>query len=47
MAEAHGGDLLDCYREQVGEGEYCIRIIKKVQETGENTEVVRGKVIFV
>ena len=47
VAEAHGGDLLDCYREQVGEGEYCIRIIKKVQETGENTEVVRGKVIFV
>lgn len=47
VAESHQGDRLEFYREQVGEEEYCIKIIKVCKNTGENVEVVRSKAKFV
>ena len=41
VAESHQGDRLSFYREQTGEQEFCIRILKNNE-----TEVVRSKVIF-
>ena len=42
VAEAHQGDQLSFYREQTGEGEYCVRICRS-----DGTEVVRCMVVFV
>ena len=42
VAEAHAGDQLSFYREQTGEGEYCIRICKEG-----DVETCRSKVTFV
>lgn len=42
VAEAHAGDQLSFYREQTGEGEYCVRICKEG-----DVEVCRSKVTFV
>ena len=42
VAEAHAGDQLSFYREETGEGEYCVRICK-----GDDVEVCRSKVTFV
>jgi putative acyl-ACP thioesterase len=47
VAESYCGDTLNFYQEEVGEGEYCIRITKKSKETAEEIEVVRSKVKFI
>jgi acyl-ACP thioesterase len=41
VAESHEGDRLSLYREQTGDNEYCVRIVKN-----DETEVVRCKVVF-
>jgi acyl-ACP thioesterase len=41
VAEAHAGDRLTMQREQTGEGEYCVRIVR-----GDGTECCRSKVVF-
>ena len=41
VAEAHQGDRLSFYREQIAENEYCVRICKD-----DNVETCRSKVIF-
>ena len=46
VAEAHQGDKLNFYREQTGENEYCIRIVKTEPTTGEEIETCRSKVLF-
>lgn len=46
VAEAHGGDSLSFYREQVGPDEYCIRIVKAVGDDAGGVEVCRSKVTF-
>ena len=51
VAEAHGGDRLSFYMEEISDKEYCIRIVKhvKVQEEDfeELIEVARSKVQFI
>lgn len=47
VAESHQGDILNFYKEKVGENEYCIKIMKKEKNSEENIEVVRSKVKFV
>ena len=47
VAEAHGGDTLSFYREQTGDDEYCVRIVKQESENAEKIEVCRSKVKFV
>ncbi|UKK49679.1 thioesterase [Prevotella sp. E9-3] len=42
VAEAHEGDQLSFYREQTGEGEYCVRIVRS-----DGTETCRSKLLFV
>ena len=42
VAEAHAGDKLSFYREETGDGEYCVRIIRT-----DGTECCRAKVKFV
>ncbi len=42
VAEAHAGDALSFYREQTGDGEYCVRIARQ-----DGTECCRAKVVFV
>jgi acyl-ACP thioesterase len=42
VAEAHQGDQLSFYREQTGENEYCVRIVRS-----DGTECCRSKVKFV
>ena len=42
VAEAHEGDKLSFYREQTGEGEYCVRIVRS-----DGTETCRSKLLFV
>ncbi|MBQ8047930.1 MAG: acyl-[Prevotella sp.] len=47
VAEAHGGDRLHFYREQTGEGDFSVRIMKQTPDEGEAlTEVCRGRVVF-
>ncbi|MCH5306544.1 MAG: acyl-[acyl-carrier-protein] thioesterase [Prevotella sp.] len=41
VAEAHAGDSLLFYREQVGDDEYCVRIVRS-----DGTECCRSKVAF-
>lgn len=47
VAESHGGDKLSFYREQTGECEYCVRIVKGREDGTDNIEVCRSKVKFV
>ena len=42
VAEAHAGDQLSFYREQTGNNEYCIRIVRT-----DGTECCRSKVVFI
>ena len=42
VAEAHEGDRLSFYREQTGENEYCVRIVRS-----DGTETCRSKLKFV
>lgn len=42
VAETHEGDQLSFYREQTGEGEYCVRIVRC-----DGTETCRSKLLFV
>lgn len=44
VAECYQGDRLNLYREQTGEGEYCVRITKG---TSDEMEVVRSLIKFV
>ena len=41
VAEAHQGDKLSFYKEQIAENEYCVRICKD-----DNVETCRSKVVF-
>ena len=41
VAEAHAGDQLSFYREQTGDDEYCIRIVRT-----DGTECCRSKIVF-
>ncbi len=47
VAESHGGDALSFFREEVGEGEYNIRIDKNMEQDGQRVEVCRCKIKFV
>jgi acyl-ACP thioesterase len=47
VAEAHQGDLLNFYREQTGEGEFCVRLVKSDPAAGVQAEVCRCKLLFV
>ena len=47
VAESHGGDRLSFWREEVGEGEFNIRIDKETGTEGQCVEVCRCKVNFV
>ncbi len=47
VAESHQGDRLNFYQEEVGEGEYCIKITKVCKNSPEEVEVVRSKAKFV
>ena len=46
VAEAHAGDQLSFYREQTGENEYCVRIVKTDSTTGVEIETCRSKIVF-
>lgn len=46
VAEAHGGDRLSFYRENVADGEYNVRIIKNTSDGDNPVEVCRCKVSF-
>ena len=46
VAEAHAGDRLSFYREQVDEQTFCVRIMKSSGGAEEPVEVCRSKVIF-
>lgn len=46
VAEAHQGDKLSFFREQTGDNEYCVRIMKCSNENPESVEVSRSKVVF-
>ncbi len=47
VAESHGGDRLSFWREDLGGGEYNIRIDKEEGEEGQRVEVCRCKIKFV
>ncbi len=47
VAESHGGDRLSFWREDLGDGEYNIRIDKEEGEEGQRVEVCRCKIKFV
>ena len=44
--KAHAGDRLSFYRENTGENEFCIRIVKTADQAAEPIEVCRSKVVF-
>ena len=46
VAEAHAGDRLSFYREQTGDNEFCIQIVKTEPNGSESIEVCRSKVTF-
>lgn len=46
VAESHGGDRLNFYREQTAEGEYCVRITRE-KNAGDEVETCRCKLCFV
>ena len=46
VAEAHAGDRLCFYREQTGDNEFCIQIVKTEPNSDESIEVCRSKVTF-
>lgn len=46
VAEAHGGDRLSFYRENVADGEYNVRIVKNTSDGDNPVEVCRCKVSF-
>ena len=45
VAEAHAGDQLRFYREQTGDGEFCVRIVRT--DGADEVECCRSKVKFV
>ena len=47
VAESHGGDMLNLYKERTADNEYCIRIAKVTENGAEDVEVCRSKMIFV
>ncbi len=46
VAETHQGDQLDFYREQTGENEYCVRMVKTDPGEQNAVEVCRCKLVF-
>jgi hypothetical protein len=46
VAEAHGGDRLSFYMEEMGDLEYCVRIVKTDSASGEEIETCRSKIVF-
>ena len=46
VAETHQGDQLDFYREQTGETEYCVRLVKTEPGEQNAVEVCRCKLVF-
>ena len=47
VAEAHQGEKLSFYREQVAENECCVRLVKMEPSSGNEVEVCRCKLTFV
>lgn len=47
VAESHGGDKLSFYREQTGDNEFCVRIVKSSDIDSRDIEVCRSKVNFI
>jgi len=47
VAESYCGDKLNFYKETSGDGEYCIRIMRKRENETNEVEVCRSKVKFV
>lgn len=47
VAESHGGDKLNFYREQTADGDYCVRITKTEENGAKDVEVCRSRMIFV
>lgn len=47
VAESYYGDKLNFYREQVGDDEYCVRIMRRRADETDEVEVCRSKVKFV
>ena len=45
VTEAHEGEKLSFYREQISENEYCVRLVK-TETTGKETEVCRCMATF-
>ena len=46
VAETHQGDKLSFYREQMTENELCVRLVKTEQQTGNEVEVCRCRIVF-
>ena len=46
VAEAHQGDSISFFREQMAENEYCVRLVKTEAETQKGVEVCRCKLVF-
>ena len=46
VAEAHGGDRLSFFMEEMGDLEYCVRIVKADSASGEEVETCRSKIVF-
>ena len=46
VAETHQGDKLHFYREQTDDLTYCVRLVKTDQNTQQDTEVCRCKILF-
>lgn len=46
VAEAHQGDKMCFYREQITENEYCVRLTKTESQTQAEAEVCRCRLVF-
>ena len=46
VAEAHQGEKLSFYREQIAENEFCVRLVKTIPESKDVVEVCRCKLLF-
>jgi hypothetical protein len=46
VAEAHQGDKMDFYREQIADNEFCVRLTKTDLSSQKETEVCRCRLVF-
>ena len=46
VAEAHQGDKMDFYREQIADNEFCVRLTKTDLSSHKETEVCRCRLVF-